>query len=207
MRTLVAALLLACSAAHAGSFTVTMANPQLSLVDLDTTDSAAPTLTLLPGGRLADWSTPFSFGGEFWADYNNVTPSPILQLQGSLGAHSGLQWSGSLVIDTHMISTPARDEYFQLLGGGGGRTASMSSSYFELLPNILTGDNHEVHVEGFFLRNDSDVATDFWMDMGFSAMTSTSFAKPIPEPSICLMMAGGLALLPLARRKPKAGRG
>ena len=134
MRTLVAALLLACSAAHAGSFTVAMVNPKLSLVDLDTTDSASPSITVAPGGNLADWSTPFSFGGEFWTDYNNVTPLPVIQLQGILGAHSGLQWTGSLVIDTQLISTKERDEYFDLFGGAGGYIATGLISSFELLP-------------------------------------------------------------------------
>jgi hypothetical protein len=204
MRTLVAALLLACSAAHAGSFTVAMVNPKLSLVDLDTTDSTSPSITVAPGGNLADWSTPFSFGGEFWTDYNNVTPSPVIQLQGSLGAHSGLQWTGSLVIDTRLISTEERDEYFDLFGGAGGYIATGLISSFELLPMIRTGNNHEVHAGEFFLRNDRDEAADFWIDMSFSPMTSTGFARPVPEPSTYLMMVGGLALLPLARRKPKA---
>lgn len=206
MRTLAATLLLACSAAHAGSFTVTMANPKLSLVDLDTTDSTSPTLTLSPGGSLSDWNTPFSFGGEFWTDYNDLTSSPVLRLEGSLGAHSGLHWNGSLVIDTKLVSTPAKDEYFQLFGGGGGLTSGGFRSYFELAPNILIGNNHRVMAEEFFLRNDSDVTTDFRIEMGFNAMSSTDFARPVPEPSTYLMMAGGLALLPLARRKIKANR-
>ncbi|RQP23272.1 PEP-CTERM sorting domain-containing protein [Piscinibacter terrae] len=205
MRTLAAALLLACSAAHAGSFTVTMADPKLSLVDLDASDATSPTLTLSPGESLAPWNTSFSFGGEFWTDYDHITPSPLLHLSGTLDAHSGIDWSGAMVYDTQLLLTATDDERLLIMGGGGGITGHGFSSYFELPPYFHGGTTHVVDPVGFFLRNDSDEATTFSLDMGFSTQTITDLARPVPEPSSYLMMLGGLALLPLARRKLKAG--
>jgi len=210
MRSLVAALLLCCSAAQAGTFTVNFSSPSLHVVDLTPADANAATMTVIPSGTpgsaLADWNTPISFGGEFWADFNNVQPGPDYTLTGTLGAHSAVEWTMNYAIDgTFAPSDPLLIDRAFFMGGVGGITENGSINTQEIFsPSIFETD---VHLSGpfeFMLRNDADTATGFTLNMMFRLDTTSEFTRPVPEPSTYLLMLGGLALLPLARRKMKS---
>jgi hypothetical protein len=206
MRALFAALLLTCSVAQAGTFSMSVTSPSLQLRDLDSSDGVTPALGLAPGTSLADWNTPHFCGGEFWSDYSHMSSCEMASLYGTLSAHSAIDWSGILTVDTHLFLSSTDSEEMAILGGGGGYTASGSDSVFEWDPYIITGDLHESGPVSFFLRNDTDAPTDFEITLGFEPFQQYSdIPRPVPEPSTYALMLGGLALLPLVRRK-RAGR-
>jgi len=207
MRTLVAALLLACSAAHAGTFNVNFTSPSLYVVDLTPGDGNAATMTV-PASSMTEWTTPISFGGEFWSDFNNVHPSPNYTLYGTLGAHSAVEWDMNYAIDGLFSPfDPVLTEHVFFMGGIYGSTTNGSINTQEIMaPQTFYADVHRSGPFNFMLRNDSDTATDFTLGMSFHLNAYSEFARPVPEPSTYLMMLGGLALLPVARRKMKAGR-
>jgi hypothetical protein len=209
MRSLFAAALLCCSAAQAGTFTVNFSSPSLHVVDLTPADANGAAMTVIPtgapGSTLSEWNTPISFGGEFWADFNNVQPGPNYTLTGTLGAHSAVEWTMNYAIDGTFAPFDALliDRAF-FMGGVGGTTENGSINTQEIFsPSIFETD---VHLSGpfeFMLRNDADIATGFTLNMMFRLDATSDFARPVPEPSTYLMMLGGLALLPLARRTMK----
>ncbi|MBW8829853.1 MAG: PEP-CTERM sorting domain-containing protein [Burkholderiales bacterium] len=207
MRALLAALLLTCSIAQAGTFSVSVTSPSLQLRDLDPNDGVTPELTLLFGTSLADWNTPHFCGGEFWSNYSHSTSCSMAGLTGTLSAHSAIEWNGILTVDTHLFRSSTDNEYLTILGGGHGHTDTASNSQFEWPPYLLFGDTHESEAVSLFLRNDTDAPTHFDMELGFRAMEQNSdIPQPVPEPSTYLLMLGGLALLPLVRRRRAGNR-
>jgi len=184
MRTLLAALLLTCSVAQAGTYSLSVTSSSLELRDLDPSDGVTPALGLAPGTSLADWNTPHFCGGEFWSNYSRATSCEMASLWGTLSAHSAIEWNGILTVDTHLFLSSTDDEQMAFLGGGGGYTDSATESLFEVSPYIRTGDIHESGPASFFLRNDTDAPTHFEISLGFEPFGQYSdIPRPVPEPS------------------------
>lgn len=206
MRALVASLLLACSAAQAGTYSITVTDSSFALHDLDPSDGITPVITPYFGYTVADLNKPLTCSGEFWADYTDMKPCASRGLYGSLSPHSAIDWSGTVTVDVRLFASPDDYENVALLGGGHGATSAATHSEFEIGSYVRSGNSHESFVGSIYLINDTDAPTDFEINIGFEAFGQESdIPRPIPEPSTCLLMLGGLALLPLARRKTKAG--
>lgn len=212
------ALALGCSAAHAGTLTVSFTNPLFELVDLDPTDGVLPSLTItptgLPGSSLADWNAPFVLGGEFWLGYSDVVPARSLHLTGMLGVGTGIRWSSSIVVDGSFVGGPAGSfESVMLDGGVGGR-----AGYHLTAPSILTTFHspeplnplyryHEELGFGFSLDNTEATSVELEMDLLFRFAYNTDVPRPtpVPEPETYALMLAGLGVMAWVRRR-HAGR-
>ncbi|WP_161974652.1 PEP-CTERM sorting domain-containing protein [Piscinibacter terrae] len=208
MRALIAALLLTCSVAQAGTYSISVTDPSLVLRDLDPSDGITPALTLFYGTSVADWNKPLVCSGEFWSDYTDMKSCPAVSLYGTLSAHSAIDWNGTVTIDVHLLPvTATQSENVALYGGGSGYTNAATHSEFEINPYVRSTDSHESFAASLFLANDTDGPANFEMHLGFEAFQQSSdYPRPVPEPSTYLLMLGGLAALPLLRRKRAQGR-